>query len=83
MQLHKRQAPPPVPKEYAGKWVVWNRDQTKIVASGRTFDEAKRAAARAGQTAVILGKIPPAESRFRLSHPFTYMVAVFISQMTP
>jgi hypothetical protein len=31
-------------RPYAGKWVACNRDQNRVIAAGRTFDEAKQAA---------------------------------------
>ena len=55
---------PIVPLEYAGKWIAWNHEGTRIVASGRTFQEAKDAAAAAGETDPVLGKAPKADVRF-------------------
>jgi hypothetical protein len=57
-------AAPVVPRKYAGQWIAWNRDRTAIVASGRTFDEARRAAEAAGEAAPILAKAPRADVRF-------------------
>ena len=72
-----------VPAEYANMWVAWDRNQTRIVASGATFDEAKRAAAAKGHRAIILTKVAPAPHRGRRSLPVVYAVAVFISQVAP
>jgi hypothetical protein len=55
---------PPVPRKYAGQWIAWNRAQTAVVASGRTFDEARRAAEAAGEPNPILAKAPRANVRF-------------------
>jgi hypothetical protein len=57
-------AAPVVPKKYAGQWIAWDRARTTIVASGRTFDDARRAAEAAGESAPILAKAPRADVRF-------------------
>jgi len=53
---------PVVPLEYAGRWIAWNRDLTRIVASGSTFDEAHEAAVAAGEPRLVLGKAPHADA---------------------
>ncbi len=53
--------PPPVPPEYLGKWIAWNRYQTRIVASGQTVTEAIAAAKQAGEPNPILAKVPRTE----------------------
>ncbi len=55
---------PLVPREFAGCWIAWNHEQTKIVASGRTLTEARQAAESAGESAPILAKAPRADVRF-------------------
>lgn len=55
---------PTVPRNYAGQWIAWNRARTTIVASGRTLDEARRAAEAAGEPQPILAKVPRADVRF-------------------
>ena len=55
---------PIVPLEFAGKWIAWNHEGTRIVASARTFQEAKDAAAAAGESDPILEKTPKADVRF-------------------
>src|SRR5260370_41643486 len=55
---------PIVPIEYAGKWIAWNQEGTRIVASGQTLQEAIEAAAKAGESDPILGKAPKADVRF-------------------
>lgn len=69
---------PGAPRELSGKWVAWDRDQTRIVASGDTFEEAKEAAGAAGESAVLMARIP-AGIRARFGRPVLYTVAVFIS----
>jgi hypothetical protein len=55
---------PIVPKKYAGQWIALNRDQTAIIASGRTFDEVRNAAKAAGESRPVLAKVPHARIRF-------------------
>lgn len=55
---------PIVPKKFAGQWIAWNRARTAIVASGRTLDDARRAAEAAGEPEPILAKAPRADVRF-------------------
>jgi hypothetical protein len=77
-----RRSQPRVPNELTGKWVAWDRDETRIVASGDTFDAAKQSAAAAGQSAVLMARVP-SQPRFRFGRrPLLSMVAVFISQIS-
>lgn len=55
---------PMVPLEYAGKWIAWNREQTRVVAAGRTIKEALDAAKAAGEKDPVLAKVPKAHVRF-------------------
>lgn len=55
---------PIVPRQFAGQWIAWNRARTAIIASGRTLDDARLAAAAAGESAPILAKVPRADVRF-------------------
>jgi hypothetical protein len=54
---------PTVPREYAGQWIAWNRELTKIVASSSTAAGALQAAKEAGELAPVLAKSPPAHRR--------------------
>jgi hypothetical protein len=72
----------PSAEQYAGRWIAWKRDQTTIVGTGRTFEEAKQAATAAGESAVLLARVPALQHRIRLGRPLLYIVAVFISQVT-
>lgn len=63
-------------REFAGQWVVWNRQQDRVISSGRTFDEAKLAAAAAGEKAVVLTK---ASRRGSLHPHWLCTVAVFVA----
>lgn len=58
------QPPPVVPIEYAGKWLAYSNDETRIVAAGTTFTEAKQAAEQAGERQPVLVKAPHADVRF-------------------
>ena len=65
-----------MPPEFAGRWVAWNRQQTKLIATGLTFEDAKRAAAATGEYSVLLGKVPERGNRSKRT---LRMVAVFIA----
>jgi len=54
---------PVVPQECGGKWIAWNFERTKILATGRTFAEAKQAAEACGETKPVLAKAPRADVR--------------------
>ena len=53
-----------VPLELGGKWIAWDDEGVKIVASGDTVEEAKALATAAGVVTPILEKAPPANSGF-------------------
>jgi hypothetical protein len=55
---------PVVPLEYAGLWIAWDRDHTRIVASGPTIEAAFEAAIATGEPKPILGRAPDAEIHF-------------------
>lgn len=54
--------PQPVPAEYGGKWIVWNKEGTYIVGVGATLEEAEQEAKEHGETETISEWIPPADS---------------------
>lgn len=62
-------------RRFAGQWVAWNRQQDRVISSGRTFEEAKQSAAAAGESSVILTKASSGTSR---PH-WLCAVAVFIA----
>ncbi|MCA9211814.1 MAG: hypothetical protein KDB27_02020 [Planctomycetales bacterium] len=47
-----------VTKEYLGQWIAWNYEMTKIIASGRTFDEVKESAKDQGEASPVMEKVP-------------------------
>jgi hypothetical protein len=61
-------ATPAVPLEYAGLWIAWDYQGTRIVASGRTIEEVMKAAADAGETRPVFAKVPRANVRFIRLH---------------
>jgi hypothetical protein len=46
--------PPPAPVEYAGQWVAWSPDRTRIVGHGLGLADAHDAAIAAGHPDAIL-----------------------------
>ena len=64
MTKQKQKQPPIVPKKYAGQWIAWDHDQTRIIASGRTFAEVLDAARAAGEPDPLLEKVPRSDVRF-------------------
>ncbi len=55
---------PIVPLEYAGLWIAWNHEGTRIIASGRTVEDVIQAAAQAGESRPMFAKAPKANVRF-------------------
>jgi hypothetical protein len=53
-----------VPIEYAGQWIAWNDQGTRIVASGHTLPEAVQAATAAGAAHPVFAKVPKSDVRF-------------------
>ena len=54
---------PTVPKEYAGKWIAWDHDLTRIVACGNSLAEVLESAKSVGELDPVLDKVPPANVR--------------------
>ena len=79
MESSTRRNTPPVPAEFAGQWIAWNRDQTQIVASGSSFNQVKERAAALGESSVVLAKVPSRDRLSRHGRHLIYMVTVFIS----
>jgi len=49
--------PDPPPPEYAGQWVAWNREQSRILAHGYEFAEVRAQARAAGCERPIMQKV--------------------------
>ena len=58
-----QKACPTVPIEYAGKWIAWDHDMTRIVASGNSPTEVLETAKKVGVSDPILDKSPRASVR--------------------
>jgi hypothetical protein len=56
--------PPPAPPEFAGQWVAWNRERTKIVAHGKNVAMVHSEAAAAGHANAILQRVRSPHSSF-------------------
>jgi hypothetical protein len=54
---------PIVPIEYAGKWIAWDHDMSRIVAAGNSLAEVLQSAKKAGESDPVLDKVPPANTR--------------------
>jgi hypothetical protein len=54
---------PVVPREYAGKWIAWNREGTRILAAAEELNAAEQAAREAGENRPRLERVPRADAR--------------------
>jgi hypothetical protein len=52
-----------VPREYAGQWIAWTHDLTRIIASGESLAEVVQAAEQTGETDPVIDKVPRADVR--------------------
>jgi hypothetical protein len=50
--------PPTPPQHYAGKWIAYNADRTKIIASGENLEAARNAASETDEQNPIFCKVP-------------------------
>lgn len=57
--LRQSGRPALAPIQFAGKWVAWNWDRTKIVAHGETMADADAAAMATGEKYVLQKLTPP------------------------
>lgn len=55
---------PAVPRKYAGQWIAWDHEHSRIIASSTTYAEARNAALAAGENDPLLDKVPRADVRF-------------------
>lgn len=53
-----------VPAKYAGQWIAWNHDHSKIVASVARLQEARQKARQAGEESPWLDSIPEKDTYF-------------------
>jgi hypothetical protein len=54
---------PSVPKEFGGKWIAWNSNATRIVASAETLEDCAASAANAGEANPQFEKVPRPDLR--------------------
>lgn len=66
--MSEKQLRPIVPRKYAGQWIAWDFAETKVIASGRSYEETLRAAKTTGESRSILEKVPDARVRFIGGH---------------
>jgi hypothetical protein len=65
MEIHGTPNGTPIPpKELHGKLVAWDSAHKRIVASGSTYREVKKAAQEAGEGDPIFEQIPKSDERF-------------------
>jgi len=57
-------SPPVVSKKYAGKWIVWNREQTKILGSGDTLHQVREAVNAKDTSQAVFATAPKEDIRF-------------------
>lgn len=55
---------PIVPIEYAGQWIAWNEDHTKIITSAKGLPEAHKKALKTGEEHFWMEKIPSSTDFF-------------------
>jgi hypothetical protein len=53
-----------VTEECSGKWIAWNEEGTKIIASGENPRKVRQEAIAVGETDPILETVPPSDSFF-------------------
>lgn len=62
--IQKTEEIPIVPIEYAGQWIAWNEDHTKIIASAKGLREAHEKALRTGEEHFWMDKVPSSKDFF-------------------
>jgi len=55
---------PPVPQQFAGKWIAWDWKRTRIIASGGTRQDVRRMALTTGEARPILDRVPDPKCNF-------------------
>jgi hypothetical protein len=54
---------PLVPREYGGKWIAWNFEGTRILASGSDLSSVEATARKTGENRPRLERVPRANVR--------------------
>lgn len=60
-----------------GRWMAWDRNQTRLLAIGNTFEEAKQAAAATGEHSVTIAQLTARGPRRKLR--WAHAMAVFVA----
>jgi hypothetical protein len=63
-QRPQQQEPETVGAEYGGKWIAWDDDGLKIVASGESLEEVRERALTGGVRLPALEFVPPSDRAF-------------------
>lgn len=56
--------PPPAPVEFAGQWIAWNKERTRVVAHGKNVASVHVAAVSAGYPDAILQRVRKPDIHF-------------------
>ena len=64
IQKSRIRRPPPVPAEYARKWIAWSSDHMEILASAETLRELWKEVETQRIENPIFERVPPADARF-------------------
>ena len=48
-------------KKYSGKWIAWNEDHSKVIASAETLKEVEDMVSKQGDNKVWLDKVPSSQ----------------------
>lgn len=54
--------PATVPLDCSGKWIAWSHDNSRIVASGDTYEDVRAAAMAANEPKAYLERVPRSRS---------------------
>ena len=63
-QRTQQPEPETVGAQYGGKWIAWDDDGLKIVASGDTLEQVREQARSAGVKLPALEFVPPSDRAF-------------------
>jgi hypothetical protein len=63
-QQAQQPEPEPVGAEYGGKWIAWDDEGLKIVASGDSLEQVRQQARTAGVKQPGLEFVPPSDRAF-------------------
>ena len=63
-QQQPQSDPEPIGAQYGGKWIAWDDDAVRIVASGESLEEVRQQAHNAGVKLPGLEFVPPSDRAF-------------------